>query len=259
MTDRNHTQTPETDAVDEALARLTELYQDGDLLRDKDIRMVCSELRRLRTPAQEPRGEWPTEPHDGYPESFRTIDGKALNSFEYADITARAHWANGRSIPWKAWELLRRVPGYSPSGKPWMRATHPLAVQGGITEGEREAMRFYGNEPVFYSDKEKEKHDAIRFGFTLAACVRRLSPATTATGARVWTASEWLNTDMEGTQEFRTGNVDDDGGMLWSTFYPRDQIIRAFVGYTHLYGPLDEQEGPDTLPPAPSHPRGEGV
>ncbi len=233
MTDRNHTQTPTPEQIQAALewfeeTTLWELGHNEHLSPDGARRFramgraLAAEVRRLRTPAQEPRAL------GGYRalltrEEWIAMDEIACDNKAY---TKKYEGAKD-SVPMeKAMVLLRALLRVNESNNEAHRTAHPLAVQGGITEGEREAMRFYGNEPVFYSDKEKEKHDAIRFGFTLAACVRRLSPATTATGAERLAAMSI----SELQREFRLD-------------YANAVRLRDAI----------------RPPPAPSHPRGEGA
>ncbi len=41
-----------------------------------------------------------------FPEATRTINGHILGNLEYAEVTLKAHWANGRQGPWKAVGIL---------------------------------------------------------------------------------------------------------------------------------------------------------
>ncbi len=78
--------------------------------------------------------------------------------------------------------------------------------------------------------------------------------ALLAQAPKVWTAEEWRKDSPNG--EYRVGNIHEDGGMLWSLFYRKENILESFVGYTHLYGPMDEQEGPDRIAPPPPEEKG---
>ncbi len=103
-------------------------------------------------------------------------------------------------------------------------------------------------ESTFGPDRDRgQLYDYLR---TIAAAYRNLL----AQAPKVWTTEEWGRESPNG--EYRVGNIHEDGGMLWSMFYRKENILESFVGYTHLYGPMDEQEGPDRIAPPPPEEKG---
>ncbi len=116
-----------------------------------------------------------------------------------------------------------------------------------------EAALKLGDDHHLVTDLDRVRTTENRIMFALQE-VSRAYRALLAQAPKVWTADEWRKNSPSG--EYRTGNICEDGGMLWSMFYDKRRILESFVGYTHLYGPMDEQEGPDRIAPPPPEEKG---
>ncbi len=203
MTDRNHTQA-QTDAeiIANAMAEIRKWAKektDTDIFWTTEWKDIQEALGRLRTPAQEPRA-WELSA-DGLFQVFTMSDGSK-----------------------------RHAP--APSAP-------PLAVQGGITEGERGALDMWDSLPDRFSLGETEY--ALRLAAIFHAALRRLSPATTATGAR-----ETVGVELRSALQWARGIQPQDWQIPKSKDEHYENDSRALRVLADAVA-------------APSHPRGEGV
>ncbi len=170
MTDRNHTQTPETDTVtvEAGFASPDVDYVPAEFARSLE--------RRLRTPAQEPRA----------------VKMVPQDPCEYCEAMC-LECSNTTRLTREAVEYPEVIPGTKAALSALsIKATPPLAVQGGITEAPVPAL-FIGTKLVPYEDRQFHTEGlAEKLGYShnvrkyyseeqMLAALSRLSPATTAT------------------------------------------------------------------------------
>ncbi len=242
MTDRNHTQTPETDALYYETQNLVDPIRFTRMLNH-----ARSLERRLRTPAQEPRA-WMRD--KVYREDE---DGCALQDVVLTEEKAEwiAHGGKQQEIAGLYTTALYLA---------------PLAVQGGITERQADAYRQQydaDQRTIFHlrmeltarSDKENghfwywqgdgtDKPETLTCPILIRPeelrALSRLSPATTATGG------EAAATQFPHNPAHKIGTCGNCGSEMAYNI-PR---LGASGGFVHVDG---------GLLCAPSHPRGEGV